>query len=102
MSKLTQKPFLLFIVLVFIIAIPLCTLPINLFAGEIIEVNGMVVNKVEAPLSLSYFFGLGINPGDMDNVQDFYLVPSGYITLFAILIGLPALLAYRVSLSKKK
>lgn len=102
MSKFKQNPFLLFSALVIIIAIPLCTLPINLFAGEIIEVNGLVLNKIEAPLSLSYFFGMGFNSDDMVNVKDFYLLPSGYITAFALIIGLPGLLAYRVSLSKKK
>ncbi len=102
MLKLKQKPFLLFILLVSIIALPLCTLPINLFAGEIIEMHGMVVNKIEAPLSLSYFFGMGFNSDDMVNVKNFYLLPSGYITAFALIIGLPGLLAYRVSLSNKK
>lgn len=102
MKTLKQKPFLIFILLVFIIAIPLCIFPFNLFAGEIIEVNGLVVNKIQAPLSLSYFFGLGFNPDDMENVQDFYLLPSGYITAFALILGLPGLLAYRVSLSNKK
>lgn len=102
MSTLKQKPFLLFIILVFIIAIPLCVFPINLFAGEIIELHGLAEYKIEAPLSLSYFFGLGFNPGDLKNVKDFYLLPSGYITLFGLVLGFPALIAYRIHLSNKK
>lgn len=102
MSTLKQKPFLLFIILVFIIALPLCVFPINLFAGEIIEVHGITEYKVEAPLSLSYFFGLGYNPTHLENVKDFYLLPSGYITAFALLLGLPGLIAYRIHLSNNK
>lgn len=102
MKKILQKPFLLFILMVFIIALPLCIFPINLFSGEIIEVHGITEYKVEAPLSLSYFFGLGYNPAHLVGIKDFYLLPSGYITAFALILGLPGLLAYRVSLSNKK
>lgn len=98
MKSILQKPFRLFIILVVLIALPLCIFPINLFSGEIIQMNGLVEYKIQAPLSLSYFFGLGYKESDMLMFKDFYLLPAGYITAFIFIIGFPGLIAYRVHL----
>ena len=102
MKSILQKPFLLFILLVVVVALPLCIFPINLFSGEIIEMKGITEYKVQAPLSLSYFFGLGYQEEEMATFKDFYLLPAGYLTAFIFIIGFPGLIAYRVYLSNSK
>lgn len=64
--------------------------------------SGLSELKVEAPLSLAYFIGIGYNPEDMVEVKDFYLLPSGYILASALIIGLPALVTYRIWIGNKK
>lgn len=102
MASLNRKVVLLFIACFFAIALPLCLFPINLFSGEIVYKSGLQEAVIQAPLSLSYFFGLGYDPADMVGVQDFYLTGSGYLTAFIFLIGIPGLVAYRVYLSGTK
>jgi hypothetical protein len=101
MKQLAQRPFLIFLILFLIVSIPLWTLPINLFPGTIHYVSGLQEVKEDAPLSLSYFIGLGYNKAHMDVVRDFYLKPSGYALAFIITIGIPALVAYRFYDKKK-
>jgi heme/copper-type cytochrome/quinol oxidase subunit 4 len=101
MKDYLKKPWFIFILSVFCIAIPLCVFPINLFQGEIILQEGLVETKVQAPLSLSYFLGLGYREEDMIGIKDFYLLPSGYALASIFLIGIPGLIAYRFSLRKK-
>lgn len=102
MENLKNRPFLLFIVLFLVISIPLWTLPIQLFPGVIVIQNGLQEFVIDAPLSLSHFIGLGFNEGDLDNVKDFYLKPSGYALAVIFTIGIPALIAMRISFNKKK
>lgn len=102
MKQLKERPFLIFILLFLIISIPLWLFPINLFPGEIIVENGMHDYKEEAPLSLSYFIGLGYNENDMIGINDFYLKPTGYMLAFIFTIGIPALIAYRLYEKKAK
>lgn len=67
--------------------------------------EGLVETKIEAPLSLSYFFGLGYSEEDMIGIKDFYLKPGGYILAFLFTLGFPSLIALRVYLGnnfKKK
>jgi len=82
-----------------VITLPLITMPINLFDGEIVFKNGDVV---AAPLSLSYFIGLGFEADEMNNIQSFHLIAKGYALSFIITIGLPAIIAYRVYLHKSQ
>ena len=64
--------------------------------------NGLSETKEAAPLSLSYFIGLGYNSQDMNGIQDFYLLPKGYLLAICIIFGLPAILSYRIYLAQKK
>jgi len=102
MKFILKKPILLFFALVFIIALPLCIFPINLFSGEIVYKTGLQELKVEAPLSLSYFFGLGFHEADMLGVDNFYITTKGWLTAAIFLVGFPFLIAYRVYLSNWK
>lgn len=102
MKQSLRKPIILFLILVIVIALPLFLLPLNLFSGEIIMADGLVETKVQAPLSLAYFIGMGYNEVDMVGVKDFYLLPQGYILAFLFILGIPALITYRIFLKKSK
>jgi hypothetical protein len=93
----------IFLLLFLAIAIPLFTLPINLFPGVILYKNGISEYSVDhVNLSLSYFIGLGLNPGDLDDVQTFYLTPWGYALAACYLVLLPGVVTYRVYLKRRK
>ena len=102
MSLKIKKPLYVFTLSLCLIALPLFVFPINLFPGEIIiSING-AEQISQAPLSLSYFIGLGYDPSDMENIKDFYLTARGYALAICMLIGVPFLIAYRVYLKKRK
>jgi hypothetical protein len=95
-------PLILFLFLFLLLALPLCTLPINLFPGVVVYGSGDATVQVEAPLSLSYFIGLGYPEEDMVGVTDFYLNARGYLLAVCFLIGIPALVTYRFRVLKKQ
>lgn len=101
MQYFRQHPFIFFFTLMLIIALPLFLFPINLFPGEIKIERGLVEITEQAPLSLSYFIGLGYEKSDMTEIKDFYLLTQGYILAFIIIIGIPALAAFRITIPKK-
>jgi hypothetical protein len=96
MKQLREKPIILFFLLVILLALPLCTLPINLFPGVVEYGAGKSVVKIEAPLSLSYFLGLGYKNEEMIGVSNFYLNARGYLLAICFLIGVPALVVFRL------
>lgn len=83
-------------------ALPLFLFPLNLFPGEIVHIVGSKEVIEPRDLSLSYFIGIGYKEEDMSMIKDFYLLPKGKILALIFIVGLPALLAYRVSLRKQK
>ncbi len=97
MQRKTFLTIVTFIVCFLIITLPLILFPVNLFDGEILYKNGIIE---PTPLSLSYFFGLGYDVKDMETVASFHLVTKGYFLAFILTIGIPSLIAYRVSLIK--
>jgi hypothetical protein len=100
MLKRFLRPLPIFVISFLVISLPLFLFPINLFKGEIIEKTPINALPIPAKLSLSYFIGIGYKPSDMSNIKDFYLVAEGYFFAAVLLIGIPSLLAYRVSLNK--
>jgi hypothetical protein len=56
--------------------------------------------EVEAPLSLSYFIGLGYDSQDIENIETFYLTTKGVVMAFLFVLGFPAILAYRMHLKQ--
>ena len=101
MKSVLQKPIYVFLISMLLIALPLFLFPINLFQGEIVYQHGLVESVVDAPLSLSYFVGLGYNPDDMIGIKSFHLKPGGYLLAVLLIVGVPGLIAYRVGLRKK-
>jgi hypothetical protein len=100
MKQLFQKPIYIFFFAMICIALPLCLFPINLFQGEIVYVRELVEVTEQAPLSLSYFLGLGYNEEDMIGITNFYLLPSGMLTAVIFIFGIPGLIAYRIYLKQ--
>ncbi|MES2798705.1 MAG: hypothetical protein V4638_01695 [Bacteroidota bacterium] len=101
MKKILSSPLYVFVLTFLLINIPLWVFAINFFPGEIVYEEGLATNKVEAPLSLSYFIGLGYEDADMVGIKDFYLTFKGTALAVCMCIGFPAILAGRVW-SKKK
>lgn len=101
MKSVLNNPWLVLGLSFLIINIPLWIFPINFFPGEIVYQSGLAENKVEAPLSLSYFIGLGYENEDMTGIKSFYLTTKGLILAFCICFGMPVILALR-SFSRKK
>ncbi len=91
-----------FLITFIVISLLLFIFPINLFDGEIIYQSGIQERVIKAPLSLSYFIGLGYDESDMVGVKSFYLLPVGYLMAFLFLFAIPALVSYRVQLGKSK
>lgn len=92
-----------FLLLMIGIALPLFTLPINLFPGEITYQKGLSTYTItETNLSLSYFIGLGLNPGDLDDVASFRLSLWGYALAVCYLGLLPGVITYRIYLKRHK
>jgi hypothetical protein len=100
MKILLKKPWVVFGLMSFILALLFFTLPINLFDGIIVQQNGLQELEVEAPLSLSYFIGLGYEEGELVDrgIVDFYLTTRGYIVAGILMFGIPGLFAYRMHL----
>lgn len=96
-----KKAFKVGAIFFIILAVVLCTLPINLFDGIIVleRVQGIKVN-VPTRLSLCYFLGIGIEDGDLNGINTFYLVPKGIATAVILLLGFPTLLGYRTYLKE--
>lgn len=93
----------IFLLFMFGIALPLFTLPINLFPGEITYQKGLSTYTItETNLSLSYFVGLGLNPGDLDDVVSFRLSLGGYALAICYLLLLPGVITYRIYLKRHK
>lgn len=101
MKNQYQKPIIVFGLTSLILALLFFTLPINLFDGIIVKQDGLQEVQFEAPLSLSYFIGLGYSEADLEGVT-FYLLPKGYLVAGILLFGIPGLLAYRIYLKATK
>jgi hypothetical protein len=101
--KTRISPLLIFIVLALVVAALLFTLPLNLFPGEITYQKGLSTYTLkDRNLSLSYFIGMGLNEGDLDNVKSFKLTAWGYALAACYILLLPGIIAYRVYISQNK
>jgi hypothetical protein len=100
--KKTISPWLVFIGLSLIISVILFCLPINLFPGEIVMERGLsTITLKDHNLSLSYFVGMGMNPGDLEGVKSFKLTPWGWALAFCYIFLLPGIIAYRIYMKQK-
>ena len=104
MNKLFQKPLNVFMISVMISFLLFFLIPLNLFEGEIVFQEGANIWKQKANIRLSYFVGIGADKEALTKigVKDFYLLPKGYILAIIVLVGLPALIAFRNKIKNRK
>ena len=81
-----------------VVGVILCVVPIDLFNGEVTWVVNGEERIVPQNLSLSYFFGIGIDGQNLDYVKSFRLTGQGWLLVFIVIIGIPGLIAYRMYL----
>lgn len=93
-----KKPLLIFLGTSLLLCAIFFLFPINLFDGEIVIKRGLQEMTEARPLSLSYFIGIGYDEADMDIIEDFYLTTKGITMAIIFIVGIPALLAYRIYL----
>jgi len=99
MSAAAKKAFIVFGISVVVIGVALCLVPVELFNGEVTWIlNGKEVTY-EQNLSLSYFFGIGIEGEQLEYVKSFRLTAQGWLLAFICIIGIPGLISYRIYLT---
>lgn len=102
MTSTKTRSLAIFVITALVLSIVFFTLPINLFDGQIDYVEPHREYTVDAPLSLSYFIGMGYDDAEMEHVVAFRLTGRGWLMAFIFIFGFPALLAYRIYLKAKK
>ena len=98
MNQKSKKPFLIYLSLVLILLAIFFLFRIDLFPGEITTKDKIYT----CDISLSYFINMGGSKQDFANIESFRLLPKGYALALIMILGLPALVAYRVHLNAKK
>lgn len=98
MSAAAKKAFLVFGISVLVVGVALCVIPVELFNGEVTWIlNGKEVTY-QQNLSLSYFFGIGLDGEQLEYVKSFRLTGQGWMLAFIVIIGIPGLISYRIYL----
>ena len=96
-----KKHWIVFLIGVLVLSLLFFVFPINIFDGAIVYNSGAQEYTVDAPLSLSYFIGIGYEEADMVGVADFYLYPKGILMAFLFIFGFPALLVFKIYTRQK-
>jgi len=95
MSAPLKKSLIIFGISVVVLTAVFCCVPIEMFDGEkVFEVNGQEI-VVKEKLSLSHFFGIGLEEANLDLAKSFRLTGMGWILVFIFIIGIPGLISYR-------
>ena len=102
MKQFLLKPLHIFLIGVILIGLPLFLFPINLFDGEIVYKSGISTMVEPRPLSLHFVSGLEYGKNLPKEIDDYYLTPKGYVFAVLFILGIPALIAYRIKIGKKK
>ena len=97
-----KKPIIIFLITLISLTFLFFVFPINIFDGKIVYESYSKELIINAPLSLSYFIGLGYEESDMVSVKDFYLTLKGAIMALILMFGFPILLAFRVYFKNNK
>ena len=97
-----KKPIIIFLITLISLTFLFFVFPINIFDGKIVYESSSKELIINAPLSLSYFIGLGYEDSDMVSVKDFYLTLKGAIMALILIFGFPILLAFRVYFKNNK
>jgi hypothetical protein len=98
MSPAAKKAFLVFGISTVVVAIILCVVPVELFNGEVTWIMNGEEKTYTQNLSLSYFFGIGVDEAQLKYVKSFRLTGQGWMLAFIFIVGIPGLIAYRLYL----
>jgi len=102
MSAAVKRSVLVFGISVVLIALVLCLVPVELFNGEATwTINDTTISKAQN-LSLSYFFGIGLENSDVAYADSFRLTGQGWMLAFIFILGIPGLISYRIYLTSNK
>jgi len=101
MKKIFVKPINTFLILFIFLILLFFLLPINIFDGEIIYQQGLVTMKEKRPLSLHFVAGLEYAKTELKGIKEYHLLGKGYLMAFLFIVGIPAIVAYRVNLGFK-
>lgn len=102
MSAAAKRAWIIFGISVVVITAALCLIELPMFDGEVTWISGGREYTVAQQLSLSYFFGIGLEDADLTMVKEFSLTGQGWLLVFIFTVGLPGLIAYRIYLGKTK
>lgn len=95
MNAPVKKALIIFGISVVVLAAFFCCVPVEMFDGEIIyKVNDKEI-VLPHKLSLSYFFGIGLEEAGLKAAEMFRLTTMGWVIMFIFIIGMPGLVAYR-------
>ena len=99
---MTKFPiWLIFILIHCAIIIPLLTLSLRLFPGEIVvKTDGIEKTYENTNVSLSYFVGLGMTNEEKSQLVSLKLYASGWILVLCYTLLLPFFIAYRIYLKR--
>lgn len=97
-----KKPLIIFGSGVVLMTLIFFLIPINLFDAEVHFNTGVQQFTELDKIALSYFIGIGIREGDLKDVESFNLTASGYALAAILIVGFPALFAYRSYLKSLK
>lgn len=98
MNAAAKKALIVFGISVVVVGVILCVVPIELFNGEVTWLLNGEEQTFEQNLSLSYFFGIGIEGEQLNYVKSFRLTGQGWMLAFIMIVGIPGLIAYRMYL----
>lgn len=102
MSAAVKKSVLVFGISVVVIALIMCLVPVELFNGEATwTINDTSITR-DHNLSLSYFFGIGLEDSEIAYADSFRLTAQGWMLAFIFILGIPGLIAYRIYLTSNK
>lgn len=104
MKKLTEKPFLLGLLIGLFLLILCVFVPIPMYDGIFHYDQGLVHFQLESKVALSYYFGFGLDKTASNGILpgSFELKPLGYVLFALIHIGLPSLVAIRFKMSNAR
>lgn len=96
MSAAAKKSLIIFAISSVVVALALCLLPVEFFNGEVTwTINDTTITR-DHSLSLSYFFGIGLEDTLVELADSFRLTAQGWILVFIFIFGIPGLISYRM------
>lgn len=104
MKKLTEKPFLLGLLVGLFLLVLCIFVPIPMYDGIFHYDKGLVHFQMESKVALSYYFGFGLEKAASNGItpSSYELKPLGYVLFAMIHIGLPSLVAIRFKMSNAR